>query len=330
MKIRLAAGLVVNAMVLVAIMPWTGTAIGTPGSVCGSVNAEDPYWLSNWSGVMHQFDSYEQNWVTGITLYEGFYSSGQGDQNGFNRYIAEMTIPWIGIQMVNENMTRYNYSEETAEYHLYLDPENPNIIVHNYTQEKPWYSVEITYILDADGDSNIDWEILEYIELSSPGQNPARIRLEYTIGQVHPNWNTVQEIEIPFLIDADVYDTPTNNFYWGTINPPNPPTRVTSETWVNAGGRYARVARTDPGNERAIDVFSNPAVNPTNLRFYFLTQNGAGEYSQHPSSYLDNENLQDMNGLVWYVELFRPAQNNPPPIFGQGQWNGVFCEGFQA
>ncbi len=209
MRIGLMLGLLISAIVLMVMAPWTSMAMGPPGGLSGSVNEEDPYWLGDWCGIMLQDDKDEESWTTGVTLCEVYYSTGQGDQSGFNNYIREMTIPWIGIQMTGGDMIHYGFSEETTAYYFCItDYEVFNYDDDGYSGATIWYG------LDFDGNSINEWEIMIKLELNPPkGQNPGYIKMEmaftdHPVIQNPPVWGyngtTVQTIEIPFRIDGDV------------------------------------------------------------------------------------------------------------------------------
>ena len=286
---------------------------GTEGSEKGTI-VEHPNWMGNWCNVMYHGDSEEETWTAGNTVHEVYYYDGQGDGNGFNRYIAEMTIPWIGIQMNNESLVRYQHSEVTNVYYfLYVC-----YTVIQYGDDQ-YFSIEIRYELDMDNDSSIDWEVLEKIETwSNQGQEDIKIELGFL---THPAWSEVARVDIPFRIDPDVYDTPTNNIYC--------PNAITTETAQAVAGGDPTVKRTDPGNEHDIDIIANTqGMNPSFETYYFLLQQET-EYSQDPSSYNTNENIEDNNVVIWYVQSYQDCDTDAPPE-APGEWTGIYCDGFEA
>lgn len=303
----------VCAVIALVAVPWTGTAIGTPGSEDGEID-DHPNWLGNWCNVMYNNDHDTEAWTAGNTLYNIYYSDGQGDENGYNRYIAEMVIPWIGIQMNGGSFVRYGHSEDTNVYNLYC----VSYSINQYSINNPFFEMIMIYELDMNNDSTVDWQVYEKIATQA-GQNGELIKIEMTFG-THPAWNLVSRVDIPFRIDPDVYDTNINNIYW--------PNAITTETSQAVVGGNPTVARTDVGNEHDIDIIANAqGWNPTTKRYYFLLQSDM-EYSQDPSSYDDDENIEDNNVVIWYVQSYLNCQVNPPP--DQQQWTGIYCDGFEA
>ena len=232
-------------------------------------------------------------------------------------YITEMTIPWIGIQMNGGSYTRYGFSEETNVYAFHN-------ISHTECQyeEDDYFSIIIKYEMDIDDNSVTDWEVLIKQETQVDGGGNHQIKMEVQFSK-HPAWNTVARVDIPFRIDPDVYDTPSNSVYC--------PNEITTETSQNAAGGDPIVNRTDPGNEHDMNIIAAlQGMQPTMARYYFLLQSNT-ENSQDPFTYDNNENIEDNNVVIWYVQYYAncAGQNQAPPE-APGEWTGIYCEGFEA
>lgn len=324
----------VFALMLVVMLPGTGVIAGDPGNARGS-ETNDPHWRANpgWCCVMEQSDVDEGEWWTGITFYHVYYRANGGDE--WDDYICEMTIPWVGIQMQGENLIRYDHSQETSAYHLYI---NDTYTYHNYTEQQPWTSLAVDYELDFNGDSNLEWRFLERIEFQPPCQgNTGYFKMEFRV-TVYPtiqwqgqlvwgfNGSPVQTMEIPFIVDPDVYDNTQNLFYSGTVGNWNWEGEETSFNGANNGVKIVNELP-NPDVEIIIDAIPQQ-VNPANQTFTLLQFQG-DEYAHDPVDYDDNISLDNQNGLVWYVESY-DVQNNPPPNANAGTWTGVKCNGFVA
>lgn len=282
---------------------------------------------------MQQNDVDEDEWWTGITYYQVSYSDSANDP--FNLYIMETTIPWIGIQMQGENMVRYGYSQETSLYHI-----RPiGYTYHNYSLNQQWTSLVVEYELDYDGDGEVEWKFLEQIEFQPPVLQPPQTgwyKIEFQIkdypkdlqGRWADGQTLVQTIEIPFIIDADVFDTSANDFYTGV---PNNWNHVHFETSCNAANINAKIANPlyPPPEEIALIVTPNPQnCFPASQLFTFL-QVKNNEWAHDPADYDDDETLDANNGVVWYIESYN-VQINPPPNLNNQGWTGIKCVGFVA
>ena len=342
MRSGLFAVVVSCALALVLMLPGTSVAVGTPGDVNGSLT-NDPYWSADpgWCCVMEQNDVDETNWWTGMTFYDVSYRANLGDS--WDSYINEITLPWIGIQMDGGSMIRYEYSQVTSAYHIYFD--GSSYSYHTYIDEngQRYTGLYIHYELDFDGDSSIEWKFWEKIEFHPPENPPYTgwFVVEFQITQ-HPeyydedleddvwgyNLTKVETIEIPFLFDPDVYDTETNDFY-NSSNGGVSWTQVTAESSYTGSDMAAKIVNELPDPDIELIVTPNPcACTPTNQIFTFLHYEG-NEYAHAPSDYNDDADLQDQNGLIWYIESY-DVQSSPPPNADDGSATGFICEGFVA
>ena len=334
MRQNLLMGCSVWAMLLIMVLPGNGAAVGTPDGPDSNNDwlADDPHWSATpgWCWVMIQNDLDKGEWGTGITYYDVYYRDTTNDPNDqWDLYIWETTIPWIGIQMQGGQMIRYGYSNTTSQYHL----KPIGYTYHNYTPNQPYTGLYVDYELDFDGDSTIEWKFHEKIEFQPPSQPPnppqtGYYTLEMRITQFPPNWNhnntPIQTIEIPFFIDANVYNNPSNWFYSGQ---PGNWNLVQIESFCNAANIQAKIANGPGPEDIALTITPNPqGCNPASQQFTFLIATNS-EYADTPLNYIDGDPLEGQNGLVWYVETYN-VQVNPPPNPINGGWTGIKCEGF--
>lgn len=327
----------VCGVLLLMAIPGAGiVAAGTPGDVNGS-ETSDAYWRANpgWCCVMEQDDVDEGEWWTGATFYQVYYRDNIND--GWNGFIKEMTIPWVGIQMQGGAMIRYDHSQETSAYHLYFD--GSSYTYHNYSQQQPWTSLSIDYDLDFDGDSTNEWKFIERIEFQPPAQGQSGFFLIQFRVAVFPtiqwqgqqvwgyNGTPVQTMDIPFIVDPDVYDNTQNQFYSGNVGNWN---WENDEDSINAANNNIKIVNELPNPDVDIEIAANPqqGLVPASQTFFLLQFQG-NEYASDPGDYDDDISLDNQDGLLWYVESYN-VQNNAPPNVAGGTWTGVKCDGFVA
>ena len=136
----------------------------------------------------------------------------------------------------------------------------------------------------------------------------------------------VESIRYAYLLEGDGYNTPINNILmWGGQN------------WVQTQIESPGTSQLCDNLGRCVEIVNfNPARDVAMIalndghqwgHYYCLAASG-NEYSQWPQSYLNNQNLVNTDGLLWYEEGFNIIGGNFPPA--GGNWAGVeFCD-FQA
>lgn len=348
-----------------------------PGADNGSWPANpgfpvDPFWKGNWACVYTQNDVTTGTHINGITIWDLEYrDNARGDIN-YNYYIKELTIPWISIKMLNWNngqIKLYPHDDKPQQGGTPVNkimfngcPCNGQGNYNGFNEGNPT-TFEAWFDLDFDGDGFIEFCYRYRMEFHGQNGPPPgragfiRVMISETLhpyydfngdGDEDPGeeyWHQMPDgtvdkidyIEYSYLIDADVYDTSSNNISlwngvaWAQQNIEAGPIAPVQ------GGPNGRIARI----ENPTAIIPPPPANPV-PRYVSLRETPDGhtmswvwclaahqnEYSQYPTNYVNNENLIDEDVQLWYTERFTVGAGQFPPWFPQ--WAEIHLYDFEA
>jgi hypothetical protein len=322
---------------LVIIMVFAGfdvTAIG-PGHDNGWIGTDDPNWIANWASTYTHVDG-ASTWCTGLSIWNISFKdstlNNPPDQNGYNGYVYEVTMPWIGIKPSNGNMKYYPFCDDADHGGNMTDQLmlNGDAVVDETTVPNGGTDIDVSYDLCTDGDGIKEWTFaLEFslqgnVGMGQFGQIICRVGI--SAGPV----NGIDEIVYAFLCDANVYDNANNNrfFRWDVDN--SQWSQIVNENGytVTSGDVNGNIAYVDnPQAQRSIKLY--PILQPFQCSVSFVALRATGtEYSPTPDEYDNDQNLNGADGLFWYIEDWNCNQHWPPRV-GNG-WTGVEFNNLQA
>jgi hypothetical protein len=306
-------------------------------------------------------------WMTGESFWNVWYrdfGGGEINQGDYDYYIKELTMPWIAVQWHTFNngvKTNYQYDEKPQAGGALLNhvmfTGNPSIngvftgFVESNNQPGTPTTLRAYYVLDCDADNNVEFTFMELITLQG---SPAQGVWGDVLMQITPaswpwidfngngicdanevGWHNmpgggqdrIQCIDFAFLFDANVYDRAANDMYYWVVGTGWQQSLVEKgpgdASVCNGNGECALIDNPNAGR----DIRMIPLIDGHDWGHYFLLKYTGGEYSQNPTTYVNGQNLQNTDGLFWYVEEFDVWNNNNFPPNGPA---GVEFYDFQA
>jgi hypothetical protein len=344
---------------LILVVSGDVVAVG-PGADTGEIGSLDSFWDSDWSCVYEHSDSVQGTWWTGASFWDVYYRNlwiGPPNQDGFNLFFKDVTVPWIGIKMTNGTMTYYDFNDKESQggsmdnHLMFSGPWDQNGDFNGLAEADnqawlngqpnppnvPGTDLDVRYSLDINGDETVDFSFLfEYsvqgdLGVGRGGQVILRICLiDYPVDglEMGYGWDTLDSIEYAYMFDPDVHDDTDNEIYWYATNQWS---KLDTEAGPlnSVGDASGYVAYFTDGPRRLYLSIGDPLVDVIQT-FYALASHG-NEYSRHPSNYDNNEDIDDEDGLVWVVETYDCQQDLPPhEQNGQPAWSYVQFDGLCA
>jgi hypothetical protein len=322
------------AMILITTnLPVGAYGPGVANGFVGHPNG-DTWWTGTWSAVYVHPDTVNDPWTTGVTFNDLSYRHLNWGDNVYNKYVKEVTIPWIGIKYVGDNfMTLYPHDDLGGSMNnrlLLTGPLDNNNNFNGYAESnnQPANPTILVGVFDLDLNNNgvLDFQFEETIQLfgnGGPGGH-GYVLAGIKVLQAPQGWAVVingqqkqiDRIRYSFLMDCDVYDTSLNTFYlWNNgLN-----------RWEQHNNECAGVADLCDGSGRCARFYNQAAnrqiaaeVLPDgHIWAHWHAQRYHGnEYSQWPENYeLPNlENLVNQDGQLWCDEEYDVAHGNFPPV----------------
>jgi len=327
-------GVSIGLTALLMILPGFSGAVG-PGATYGRIPNGSPgdiWYKTNpqtgtrglWSTVYTFDDMNTTSWTAGYTIMDLTYRDGSANPPAsYVYYMNYMTFPWVAITWDDDGRTIYPFVDSSGsmtnqtryciDTNAYTDGNlngNPAGPTNTHAQ----------YNLDCNEDGTRDFTFeIEYIlhvnAITKKGDIEMNIRETH-----HPNnWildgRDITFLEFAFLVNPDVDDAQGNEVKW-----------VANGSWldVDEEGTFTTTKGLDcikVINGQKEIIMKSMDDGQSILAWYVIKYNSAGQFSQHPGIYEDDEDIDGGDVEVWYIAGYSIPGNPPAGLTRMITWD---------
>jgi hypothetical protein len=320
---------------LLVILPGFSVAVG-PGAVYGRIPTVSPggdMWYKTspqtgtrglWSTVYTFNDVNTTTWTTGYSMLDLNYRNGIPNPPGnYVYYMNYMTFPWIAITWDDENRTIYPFVDSTGSMSNQTRYNADSNVFTEGNLAPPAQpsdtNMHAAYNLDCNNDGTRDFTFeLEYVLSVNLGTQKGKVLMNIRETFHPPNWvlgdKTVTYLEYAFLVNPDVVNQTNEVKWWGNGFWPD-----VDEEGVFTTTNGLDCIKVSNGNYEIIMKSHNNGQ--SSLVWYVIKYDSAGQFSQYPSAYENNEDIDGGDVEVWYIAGYSIPGNAPADVTTMEIWD---------